>query len=135
MRNASENHRITAKNTFKTFKLFGENIAALSCHQTKIYWNKPTIIGATILDLSKRGMFLIHNNTMRAHVDCRLLYSDTDSLVYKVVSQNFYKKLAELPHKAKDQISYIEVQGRNWWTNCGRVLRTRAQTLICNVTR
>ncbi len=106
VRNPSENLHLTAKNTFKTFKLFGENFAALSFNQTKIYWNKPTIIGATILDLSKREMFLFHYQTMRAHFDCRLLYSDTDSLVYKVVSQDFYKDLAELPDEAKDKFDF-----------------------------
>ncbi len=43
---------------------------------------------------------------MRAHFKCRLLYSDIDSLVYKVVSQDFYKDLAELPDEAKDKFDF-----------------------------
>ena len=31
---------------------------------------------------------------MRAHFDCRLLYSDTDSLLYKIRSTDFYEELA-----------------------------------------
>ena len=28
---------------------------------------------------------------MKPHFDCRLLYSDTDSLLYKIRSDDFYK--------------------------------------------
>ena len=34
---------------------------------------------------------------MRAHFDCRLLYSDTDSLLYKIRSTDFYEELARKP--------------------------------------
>ena len=34
---------------------------------------------------------------MRAHFDCRLLYSDTDSLLYKIWSTDFYEELAKNP--------------------------------------
>ncbi len=50
---------------------------------------------------------------MRAYFDCRLLYSDTDSLVYKVVSQDFYKDLAELPDEAKDKFDFLNYSPDN----------------------
>ena len=34
---------------------------------------------------------------MRAHFDFRLLYSDTDSLLYKIRSTDFYEELARKP--------------------------------------
>ena len=34
-------------------RVFGENMAALSSRPRKIYWDTPTIVGATILDLAK----------------------------------------------------------------------------------
>ncbi len=40
---------------------------------------------------------------MRAHFDVQLSYSDTGSLVYKVVSQDVYRDLAELPDEAMDK--------------------------------
>ena len=40
--------------------IFGDNLAALSSRARKIYWNTPTIIGATILDLAKYQMYSFH---------------------------------------------------------------------------
>ena len=34
---------------------------------------------------------------MKPHFDCSLLYLDTDSLLYKIRSENFYKELAAKP--------------------------------------
>ena len=70
-----------SKFDFDRFMIFGDNLAALSFHARKIYWNTPTIIVATIRDLAKYQMYNFHYYTMRAHFDCRLLYSDTDSLL------------------------------------------------------
>ena len=42
-------------------------------------------------------MYSFHYFTMRAHFDCRLLYSDTDSLLYKIRSTDFYEELARKP--------------------------------------
>ena len=40
----------------KTYKLFNNDVAAITFKPLKMYWNKPTIVDATILDLSKRYM-------------------------------------------------------------------------------
>ena len=40
------------KSLLKTFKIFDENLAAVILKQTKIYWNKPTIVGACVLELA-----------------------------------------------------------------------------------
>ena len=63
----------------------------------KIFWNKPTIVGATILDLSKMFIFDFHYNTMKQNFDCSLLYSDTDSLIYEIrtIAIDLYNDLKE----------------------------------------
>ena len=68
--------------TFKTFKIFGENLAAITRDPKRIFWEKPTIVGATILELAKLQMYRFHYNIVKTHFDGRLLYSDTDSLLY-----------------------------------------------------
>ena len=49
-----------SKFEFDWFMIFGGNLAALSFHARKIYWNTPTIIVATILDLAKYQMYNFH---------------------------------------------------------------------------
>ena len=83
---------------FKTFKVFGENLAAITHDRKRIYYDKPTFFGTTFLELAKFQMYSFHNNIMKSHFDCRLLYSDTDSLLYKIRSDDFYKELAAKPN-------------------------------------
>ena len=58
-----------------------------------ILWNKPKIVGASIFELSKLFMLEFHYNVMKKQTECVLLYSDTDSFIYKVNTSNFYKDL------------------------------------------
>ena len=64
--------------TLEAFKTFGENFAGISHDPKGIYWDKPTIV--------------------KPHFDCRLLYSDTESLLYKFRSDDFFKELAAKPN-------------------------------------
>ena len=86
---------IVSKFEFDQFKVFGENMAALSSHPSKIYWDTPTIVGATILDLAKYYMYQFHYGTMRSSFVCRLFYSDTDSLLYRINCEDLYRELKE----------------------------------------
>ena len=69
---------------FHEFKIFHENLAAISSRKKSFTWNKPTIVGAAVLDLAKYIMFDFHYNVMKKHLNCFVLYSDTDSLLYEV---------------------------------------------------
>ena len=66
----------------------------------------PTIIGATILDLAEYQMYNFHYYTMRAYFDCRLLYSDPDSLLYKFRSTDFYEQLARKPASVVSEFDF-----------------------------
>ena len=57
-------------------------------------WNKPTIVGATVLDLAKLHRFDFHYNVMKKHFNCFVLYSDTDSLLNEIKHTDFYQELA-----------------------------------------
>ena len=48
--NADQVLQNVSRFTFKTFKIFGENLAAITHDTKRIYWDKPTIVGATILE-------------------------------------------------------------------------------------
>ena len=95
IRTPEEARNAADKTLLKTFKIFDENLAAVTFKKPKIYWNKPTIVGACILELSKFHMFNFHYRVMKQHLNCELLYSDTDSLLYEIKHQDLYKELAE----------------------------------------
>ena len=58
---------IVSKFEFDKFKVFGENMAALTSRPRKIHWDAPTIVGATILDLPKYYMYQFHYETCDLH--------------------------------------------------------------------
>lgn len=48
--------------------------------KTKIFFNKPTYLGMSILDLSKTLTFI---------------FTDTDSLAYEIETEDFYKDIKD----------------------------------------
>ena len=95
IRDAEKTAKLTSKFEFDKFKIFGENMAAICSRPKVINWTTPTIVGATILDLSKLRMYGFLYDVMRANFRCSLLYSDTDSLLYKVETTDLYADLAK----------------------------------------
>ena len=93
VRSEEEVKKQTSNHLFQAFKIFDQNLAALIVKKRMILWNKPTIVGASILDLAKYYMYNFHYNVMKPNFDCRLMYSDTDSLLYEVKGKDFYKEL------------------------------------------
>ena len=58
--------------------------------------NKPVYLGQAILDLSKMLMYEFHYDYMRPKYGSKvkLSYMDTDSFVYKIETDDFYRDIA-----------------------------------------
>ena len=67
-------------------KIIGENLTLINKKKQSIMWNKPTIVDASILELSKLFMLEFHYNVMKKRAECVLLYSD--SFIYKLKTKN-----------------------------------------------
>ena len=92
-RSDEEALKLTEKPNFQSFKIIDEDMSTVSLRQDVILWDKPTIVGACILDLSKKFMFEFHHCIMKENFQCNLLYSDTDSFVYEIQSDDFYEEV------------------------------------------
>ncbi|MEO1764424.1 MAG: hypothetical protein AAFR83_21250 [Cyanobacteria bacterium J06629_18] len=95
VRTQAELNKQTSKTTMKSFKIFDDNLAAITFLITRILWDKPTIVGATMLDLSKLHMYWFHYKFMKPNFKTLVLYSDTDSLIYEIESEDLYENLRE----------------------------------------
>ena len=62
----------------------------------EITMNKPVYLGQAILDLSKMLMYEFHYDYMRPKYGSKvkLSYMDTDSFVYKIETDDFYRDIA-----------------------------------------
>ena len=64
--------------------------------KTEVYFNKPVYVGQAILDLSKTLMFDFHYNYVKEKYKdkAELLFTDTDSLLYQIKTDDFYKDIS-----------------------------------------
>ncbi|XP_060873806.1 uncharacterized protein LOC132947517 [Metopolophium dirhodum] len=87
--------KLINKQTFKHCTTYSENLAAVSLENKIIMFNKPIYIGFAVLDISKTMMYDYHFNVMKAHYgdNINLMYTDTDSLIYHIKTDDFYKDL------------------------------------------
>ena len=81
---------------FKTIKIFGDDLAALTSAPRVINWNVSTIVGECVLEIAKFEMYRFHFEIMKPNFECRLPYSDTNSLLYEIETEkiaDFYEIL------------------------------------------
>ena len=81
---------LIAKPNFHSCTIFEENLVAVQMLRSEIFIRKPIYVGLSVLDLSKTLVYRFHYQYMRSRVNCKLLYTDTDSLVYEVTNADIY---------------------------------------------
>ena len=96
------------KPNFKSGTLFGENLMGCEMGKIKVVMNKPAYLGQAILDLSKIVMYEFHYDYMKQKYPegLTLCYMDTDSLIYDIETDDFYKDIAEDVKDRFDTSSY-----------------------------
>ena len=97
------------KPNFKSGVLFGENLMGCEMGKVKVVMNKPVYLGQAILDLSKIIMYEFHYDYMMPKYGEKLdlCYMDTDSLIYNIETDNFYKDIADDVPNRFDTSGYL----------------------------
>ena len=82
--NAGDYKKYVSKPSFVLQNIFNKNLVAI--HQIKpvLTLDKPIYVGFSILDLSKSLMYEFHYKYIKAKYNTKLLFTDTDSLVYEI---------------------------------------------------
>ena len=88
--------KLAAKPNFKSRKIFNENLISVHMKKTSLTMNKPVYLGMCILDLSKTIMFDFHYQYIKPKYGnkAKLLVTDTDSLMYEIQTEDFYKDIS-----------------------------------------
>ena len=77
-------------------KIFSENLVSVHMKKTSLTMNKPVYLGMCILDLSKTIMYDFHYNYIKSKYGdkAKLLFTDTDSFMYEIETEDFYKDIS-----------------------------------------
>ena len=76
------------KSNFIFQKIFNKNFVAAHCVKTVLRLNKPIYVGFCILEFSNLLMYQFHYDYVLKTFNTKLLFTDTDSLVYEIKNNN-----------------------------------------------
>ena len=98
-----------AKVNFISGKMFNEIFFAIYQIKEQLVLNRPIYVGMTILELYKLFMYDFYYNYMLNKYDTknlRLMFTDTDSLLYEIKNKDVYKDLYDKGRKYFDTSDY-----------------------------
>ena len=94
--NRKKAEKLASRPNFERATIFDKNLIAVHMKKTEVYFNKPVYVGQAILDLSKTLMFDFNYNYIKKKYKNRaeLMFTDTDSLLYHIHTDDFYKDIS-----------------------------------------
>ena len=103
-------NKLSSRPNFDRATIFDENLVAIHLKKTEVYFNKPIYVGQAILDLSKTFMFDFNYCYIKEKYGDRakLLFTDTDSLMYEIETEDFFKDISKDVKKKFDTSDYPE---------------------------
>ena len=91
---------LIAKPNFHSIGVFSQNLIAIQMKRLSVWYDKPIYVGFSVLELSKTKMYEFHYHYMKVKYqdNITLNYMDTDSFIYDVKTDDFYKDIqADIP--------------------------------------
>ena len=87
--------KLVASPLYARHVIFTNNLVGIDMHKSRLLLNKPVYTGMTILDKSKILMYdFFYNHLKKQYGEkCELLYTDTDSLLLKIETEDVYKDI------------------------------------------
>ena len=102
------------KPNFKDSFPFSKHLFAMEMGKTQIKMNKAVNLRQAILDLSKTLMYEFHYDYMSPKYGnkVKLCYMDTDSFIYEIETEDFYRDIAKDVKKRFDTSGYSKDDNR-----------------------
>ena len=89
--NAKDYVKCISKPSFVSQKIFRRNFVAIHDIKPVLMLNKSVYVGFSILDLSKLLAYEFQYKYIQSKFDAKLLFTDTDSLVYEIKTENVHE--------------------------------------------
>ena len=90
-------NKLVLEPNYHTTKLIEENLLIIDMKKVKVKMNKPIYLGLSILEISKTTMYEVWYDYVKSKYGnkVKLCYTDTDSLVMNIKTNDFYKDIAQ----------------------------------------
>ena len=87
--------KLVASPLYARHVIFTNDLVGIDMHKSRLLLNKPVYTGMTILDKGKILMYdFFYNHLKKQYCEkCELLYTDTDSLLLKIETEDVYKDI------------------------------------------
>ena len=89
--NSKDYVRCVSKPNFISQKIFSKNFVAVHKIKPVLILNKPIYVGFSVSDFSKLLMYEFHYEYIKSKFDAKSLFTDTDSLVYEIKTEDLYE--------------------------------------------
>ena len=92
--------RLIASPSYARANIFDDDLAAIQMHKSRLELKRPVYVGMSVLDLSKHLMYDFYYNQLKKQYGehCQLLYTDTDSLLLEIQTENVYEDMGASVH-------------------------------------
>ena len=102
--------KLASKPNYESRIIFNTHLVSVHMKKTSLTMNKPVYLGMFILDLSKIVMFDFHYKYIKPKYgkQAKLLFTDTDSFLYEIQTEDFYKDISEDVKDRFDTSDYPE---------------------------
>lgn len=95
--------KLASKPNYQDFRRFHDSLFGLMMKKLKVNLDKPVFIGFTVLELSKLLMLeFLYDYFKPLYPESRVLYTDTDSFILDVPTEDMYKDLKTEVKKEQD---------------------------------
>ncbi|GFX76893.1 uncharacterized protein TNCV_3279281 [Trichonephila clavipes] len=92
--------KLVTSPAFHNFRIITTDLVSIERKKVSLLLNRPIYIGFSILDISKIIMYNFHYKYIKSKYDtnAKLLFTDTDSLCYEIVTQDVYDDIQKDLH-------------------------------------
>ena len=96
--NPKKYKKLTSDPSFKSHKIFSENLVVIHRRKTEVNFNCPIYIGMCVLNLSKFCIYQFYYDTLKARYEdkVQLCYTDTDSLFMQIQTEDINADLIDM---------------------------------------
>ena len=101
-------NKLVPEPNYHTMKLIDDNLAIIEMRKVKVKMNKPIYLGLCILEISKIIMYEFWYDYVKNKYGnkARLCYTDTDSFVINIKTNDFYKDISQDINERFDTLNY-----------------------------